>query len=296
MKGANIMDNIFDRACLIQLSTSCWQGSAKLRPTVMEKIGNSQWLKGAKVLVDPDSLSSIRSVITNGRALLQRAALPFPITGLTLVPKETITRIDATLKYIKDQFRNEVDDFLLRYDFERARAREELGDLFDASDYPVDIKSKFRFDWRFVTLSVPGKSDILSPEIYEREKEKFRSLMDETRDLVTVALREEFAGIVRHMTERLTGSEDGKPKRFKFSMMEKLKDFIVGFDDRNLFHDETLSQLVAQVGNLTEGLSIDELRDDRNLRQYIGGEMNRIKDQMDEWVEDLPRRKIRIAA
>ncbi len=53
---------------------------------------------------------------------------------------------------------------------------------------------------------------------YEREKEKIQTLMAETREPATVALREEFAEIVRHMVERLSGEEDGKPKKFKNSI------------------------------------------------------------------------------
>ncbi len=44
-------------------------------------------------------------------------------------------------------------------------------------------------------MDVPGKSGILSPELYEREKEKFHTLMEETRELATVALRESLQGL-----------------------------------------------------------------------------------------------------
>ncbi len=30
-------------------------------------------------------------------------------------------------------------------------------------------------------MDVPGKSGILSPELYQREKEKFQTLLEETR-------------------------------------------------------------------------------------------------------------------
>jgi hypothetical protein len=61
--------------------------------------------------------------------------------------------------------------------------------------------------------------------------------MEETRELPTVALREEFAGVVRHMVERLSGEEYGTPKKFKNSMMEKMGEFLESFSDHNLFND-----------------------------------------------------------
>jgi len=71
-------------------------------------------------------------------------------------------------------------------------------------DYPLDIRSKFKFDWRFLTLDVPGKGSILSPEVYERAKASFESMMTEARDLAAIALREEFAEIVSGLVDKLT--------------------------------------------------------------------------------------------
>ncbi|MGA2228960.1 MAG: DUF3150 domain-containing protein [Syntrophobacteraceae bacterium] len=289
-------ENIFQKACLVQLSTGVWQGCTALGSNLMEKIGNSEWLRGAKVLIDPDCLSSVRSVLSKARTHLAKSALPFPIHGLTLVPKETLSRIDETLCGMKSEFEAEVEKFIESYGSEREKARGSLGHLFSESDYPIDVRQKFKFEWRFITMDVPGKSGILSPELYEREKEKFQALMEETRELATVALREEFAGIVRHMVERLSGEEDGKPKKFKNSMMEKMSEFLDSFGDRNLFCDEKLAELVDQAREVVSGLSTDELRQDGNLRKYIADEMNHLRISVDGALEDLPRRKIRMAA
>jgi len=289
-------ENIFQKACLVQLSTGVWQGVTALGSNLMEKIGNADWLKGAKVLIDPDCLSSVRSVLSKARTHLAKAALPFPIHGLTLVPKETLSRIDEALSQMKPEFEAEVEKFISNYEDERQKARESLGHLFNESDYPNDVRRKFRFEWRFITMDVPGKSGILSPELYQREKEKFQALMEETRELATVALREEFAEIVRHMVYRLSGEQDGKPKRFQSSMLEKMGEFLDSFGDRNLFNDEKLAALVDQARDVVNGLSTDELRQDANLRRYIADEMNHLRISVDGALEDLPRRKIRLAA
>jgi hypothetical protein len=197
---------------------------------------------------------------------------------------------------MKVEFETEVEKFISNYEQEREIARESLGPLFNEADYPIDVRRKFRFEWRFITMHVPGKSRLLSPELYEREKEKFQALMEETRELATVALREEFAGIVRHMVERLSGEEDGKPKRFQASMLDKMGEFLDSFGDRNLFADDKLAELVDQARDVVSGLSTDELRQDGNLRRYIADEMNQLRVVVDGALEDLPRRKIRMAA
>lgn len=289
-------ERLFQKACLVQLSTSCWQGRTVLQSSLLEQIGNSGWLRGSKVLVDPESLAFIRSAVTKARVTLQKLALPFPIKGLTLLPKDSVGRIDRELSEIRDEFYAEVEIFLSKYHDERERAKESLGSLFDPSDYPVDVRAKFRFEWRFLVLDLPGKSKILSPEIYEREKAKFQSMMEETRDLATLALREEFAEIVRHISDRLTGKEDGKPKQIRSAMMDRLHEFLDSFGDRNLFQDGELASLVTKAREMVDGVSVEGLRADEGIRQRLGDEMISIRDAVDAAIEDLPRRKIRMAA
>jgi hypothetical protein len=98
------------------------------------------------------------------------------------------------------------------------------------------------------------------------------------------------------MVERLSGEQDGKPKKFKNSMMEKMCEFLESFGDRNLFQDDRLAELVEQARDVVNGLSTDELRQDANLRKYIADEMDHLRISVDGALEDLPRRKIRLAA
>jgi hypothetical protein len=289
--------NIFQKACLIQLEISCWQGSRMLDAGIMERLGNSEWLRGRKYLVNPETLNPIRAAISRARKYLQKSALPFPITGLTLVPKDALSRVDTGLRGIQEEFQGEVSAFVEAYEDARREAALQLGEFFSEADYPVDIHTRFRFEWRFLTLDVPGKSGILSPEIYEREKNKFTAMMEETRQLAVVALREEFAGIVSHLAERLSGNDDGSPKKFKDCMVQKMHDFLDSFSSRNLFDDQGLAELVAAARSMVGGLSPEDLRQDLRLRESIAGEMHRIKSVMDEsMVALLPRRKIRLAA
>jgi len=290
--------NIFQQACLLQLSTSCWQGEKTLKSSVIESKftdEQSQWLSGRKFLVSPESLAPVKAVVSRARVFIDKLALPFPVKGLTLVPKETLTRIDNGLQGIRKEFISAVSTFITGYADERREAEKSLGELFNVTDYPVDIRSKFKFEWRFLTLDVPGKSRILPAEVYEREKAKFQVMMEETRELAVSALREEFAGLVHHMLERLSG-DNVKPKRFKSSMIDKMQDFVSGFEDRNLFNDEGLADLVDQAKAIVSGVSPESLREDPGLRQRISLEMGEIKDAIANALEDLPRRKIRLAA
>jgi hypothetical protein len=79
-------------------------------------------------------------------------------------------------------------------------------------------------------------------------------------------------------------------------MMEKMGEFWDSFGNRNLFQDDRLAELVDQARDVVNGLSTDALKQDENSRKYIADEMNQLKVAVDGALEDLPRRKIRLAA
>jgi len=287
--------NIFKKACLIQLATSCWIGSKMLQPGVMEKIGDSEWLKGKKLLINPELLGPVKTTIQKARQLLVKQALPFPLHGLFLVPKDNIADVDGNLALIQQEFNSKVESFASFYDEAREEAKIVLGDLFNETDYPVNIRLKFRFDWRFLLLDVPGKASILTPEIYEREKEKFQALMEEARELSVIALREEFQEVVAHMIERLNGNGSKKPKTIKSNMVNRINEFLDSFSDRNLFNDEQLSELVTQARTAIAGVqNTYVLNYNEVLRKRFSSEMSTLKTAIDLAIEDMPRRRIRI--
>ena len=163
-------ENIFEKGCLVQLSASVWRATRKIKPEQLSGItASKEWLSAHKKLVDPDSLKPINKVVNMARSYLAGVSLPFPIQGMVFAPKEMITRVDEKLEAYKQDFNNKTDDFLASYDRLREMAMVYLGELFNELDYPMDVRSKFSFAWRFVILDVPnGNSGILAPEVYER--------------------------------------------------------------------------------------------------------------------------------
>jgi hypothetical protein len=289
-------NDVFQRACLIQLSSSIWQGTRMLEQGIMEKLGkNSEWLRGKKFLINPEYLGPIRTTIHQARNSVLKYALPFPITAIYLVPKEVLTSIDRILTHYKEEFWSKVQEFEYQYELAKEEARDILKELFNETDYPGNISSKFNFEWRFLTLDVPGKSAILPPEVYEREKAKFVTMMEESRELAISALRAEFGEIIKHLVERLN-SNNGKPAVLKSSMFNKLTDFFNSFGSRNIFNDDSLLELVEQAKEVISGVSPYGLKYNDGLRQQIASEMSNLKTAINEAIEDLPRRKIRLAA
>ena len=288
-------ENVFKKACLIQLTTSNWQGTRMLDQGIMEKLGkSSEWLRGRKYLINPELLGPIHTSTHQARNLVQQYSLPFPITSIYLIPKESLSLVDERLTLQKEKFHQKVEEFIGIYDQAREEAKEFLGNLFNETDYPVDIRSKFRFEWRFLALELPRKGSILSPEIYEREKQKFESMMQEARELAAVALREELAEIVNHLVGKLNGN-GSQPRTLKGSMFNKLHEFLDDLSTRNIFNDEKLAELAEEARAAVNGVSPYGLNYNESMKGRIKASMDALKVSIDEAIEDLPKRKIRLA-
>ena len=287
------MENMFEKGCLVQLSISKWGGVKKINDNQLaEMIDSHEWLTATKKLVDPESLKPICKVGNAARTYLTSISLPFPIQGMVFIPKEMITRVDQRLEEFKGEFNQSVDTFLRDYDKLRETAMVYLGELFNEVDYPVRVEKKFSFAWRFIILDVPnGKSGILSPEVYEREKEKFIQTMEEARSMAIESLREEFASMVERITERFSQNGDGKPKVFKNATVESFYDFFETFKERNIFQDEQLAQLVDRAQAVLRGVSPESIRTSDHLKETIRTGMAEIENAMSVALA-RPRRKI----
>lgn len=292
VRKENVMQNIFEKGCLVQLSVSQWGAAKKIdKRKIAEMVNSPEWVRASKKLVDPEALKPIAKIANKARSYLTSLSLPFPINGMLFIPKDLISKVDVKLQEFKDDFDYEVRKFLTDYPELRSLAMTYLEDLFNEMDYPVDVVSKFGFAWRFIMMDVPGNSGILSPEVYEREKEKFVQTMEEARQLAIESLREEFANMVERITERFTNGVDGKPKVFKNTTVNSFYEFFENFKERNIFKDEDLTELVDRAQAILGGTSAKTIRENGYVKERIRSGMETVEDAMAE-LFDRPRRKI----
>ena len=287
------MENLFEKGCLVQLSASVWGATRKIQPRQITDLPVSgEWLRASKKLVDPDALKPINKIINKARSYLTATSLPFPIKGMEFVPKEMISRVDERLNGFKSEFNHSVETFMGSYDRLREVAMVHLGELFNETEYPLDVRKKFAFIWRFIILDVPnGNTSLLAPEVYEREKEKFVQTMEQARELAVQSLREEFAGMVERITDRFSHGPNGDVKIFKNGTVNHFYEYFETFKERNIFKDHELSELVERAKGILGGKSAEEIRGNDRFKKRIREGMEDVEKAMAE-ILSMPRRKI----
>jgi hypothetical protein len=175
----------------------------------------------------------------------------------------------------------------------RAASKADLGPLHDDSDWPTNVRERFAMHWRFVSMA-PAESSLLSPALVARERDKFLSLMQDAAKEAVTALRVRFAECVDHCVERLSPSDGAKPKVFRDSLVENLREFFGSFGSLNLVGDGELEALVKRAQEMLSGVDAQALREDGGLRAHVAGQMSSIQTTLDSMQVDRPTRKITI--
>ena len=115
---------------------------------------------------------------------------------------------------------------------------------------------------------------------------------DEAVQLAEAAFLEELARLVDHLTERLSGQDDGRPKAFRDSAVENLTGFFERFRQLNIRSNPQLDELVADAQRFLGGVEPQQLRDDATRRQQIATQLAGVQSVVDGLLVDRPRRAI----
>lgn len=219
-------------------------------------------------------------------------SLPYPEPAIRLIRRDDIERLDSELTSLRGELANSVEQLDRRYAELRTAAQQRLGRLFNLSDYPTSLIGLFAVDWDFPSIEPPDYLRELNPELYEQECRRVSARFDEALQLAEQAFLAELSQLVTHLSDRLSGTDDGKPKVFRDSAVSKLTEFFERFRRMNVRSNEQLNQLVSQVEDLVNGVQPQSLRDNRVLRACIVTELNQLQPVFDDLLVDRPRRNI----
>ena len=269
--------------------------SSEQKAQAAESFGaEGQFLSAGKKLIDTrhPAFKAVTAVKHQIRSYWKGVSLPFPEPGIRLIRQDSIETFDGQM----NDFRYELEEKVGLLDDEFAEikdlARQRLGSLYNQGDYPASLRGLFAVEWDFPSVEPPDYLRQLSPELYEQERIRIAARFDEAVQLAEQAFAAELASLISHLSERLSGQEDGKPKIFRDSVVENLLDFFARFRQLNVRSNEQLDELVAQAQRVVSGVQPQQLRESADLRQHVALELNNVQSVLDGLMVDRPRRNI----
>jgi hypothetical protein len=260
-----------------------------------ERFGaEGNYLSAGKKLLDTrhPALKAVTAVRGRAIAYCKGISLPFPEPGIRLIRQDDLAAVSVQLISLKAELDEAVWRLDEHFDELKSAARRRLGRLYCAADYPESLRGLFDMSWDFPSVEPPPYLQQLSPQLYEQECQRVSARFDEALRLAEHAFLDELSGLVSHLTERLSGAEDGKPKVFRDSAVENLQEFFERFRHLNVRSDEQLDELVSRAQQIVRGVEPQQLRDNQPLRQQLAAQLSGVQSVLDGLLVDRPRRNI----
>ena len=254
-----------------------------------------QFLSAGKRLLDTKhtafrSVTAIRTKVTDYWKVL---TLPFPEPGVRLIKQEKLEEFAATLADYRVELADAVAELDRHFAELKQVARQRLGSLYLDADYPQTLVGLFDVQCDFPSVQPPDYLMQLSPALYEQERARMEARFEEAVELAERAFTEEFARLVEHLTERITGTgEDGQPRVFRDSAVANLSDFFARFRELNVRSNAQLDELVEQAQRAVRGVAAQDLRDSQALRHRVAGQLAQVQSALDGMLVERPRRRI----
>jgi HAMP domain-containing protein len=267
---------ILEKGCLLHLSVSSWTGVAKISNTQIEVHADKDLIKASKFLVDKENLKPIEQIRNESRNYMYSKSLPFPIPGVAFIPKDSIAEVNTQMMGYMQKFNTAVEEFAVHYDSFIEVAKGGLRELFNENDYPPDIRSKFNFQWIFLTVG-EANPNTLAPELYDLEKEKFLHTVESFANDAVNLLRNEFSKMVDNLATRL---KEGK--KFKEASISNLKGFMDEFKNLNIADDAELAILIDKTQQVLADVSGEGLRSNAELKNSVVMSLSNVQKEFDQ--------------
>lgn len=255
---------------------------------------DNQFLSARKKLIDTrhPAFQAVTAVRHRLVSYWRAVSLPYPDAGVRLIRQNDIAPFSVQMTTLQADLDEAVAALNEHYSELKSVARSRLGELFNAADYPASLTDLFQVSWDFPSVEPPSYLRQLSPELYRQESERVMARFEEAVRLAEEAFMDELSRIVSHLTERLSGTDDGKPKVFRDSAIENLTEFFDRFRHLNIRSNDQLDELVTRAHQVVRGVQPQQLRDDQPIRQRVATQLSGVQSVLDGLLVDRPRRNI----
>lgn len=284
---------IQNSAMLVDLNISVWTGR-KQDKRVSDEIDAAKSTKTRagnyhkKLLAGTQKLDDLQKLVTGIRAWHYAQTLPWSDGGSRLLPMKNFFDYKATLSDYDNQFQDAVTAFLSDYPTLVSAAAFQLGDLFDAEEYPHVDRLRDKFKFRFVFLPVPEVGDFRI-DVNEQHKDELRAQYESFyQNKLSEAMQENWDRLhecLSRLSEKLANADSPRIDKdgyenytqiFRDSLVSNAVDMCELLTKLNVTSDAKLERARKELEATMVGVTAKDLREDDDLRLGVKAEVDKI--------------------
>ncbi len=152
------------KALLVSIKMSCWTGRkydkrATASAQTAHNADNDSGNFTKKLLPDSKSLAKVIRLQSAIRKFLYKNSLPWAMEGSRIIASKEYLNFVSDFRQLKNDLDLAVEEFVIEYPGDKAKAKAKLGDLFNESEYPRVERLARKFDAAIVISPVPTIGD-----------------------------------------------------------------------------------------------------------------------------------------
>lgn len=228
-----------------------------------------------RLLPGSSELSEVTACVTRMRKFCYEKTLPWLSDGSRILNAKYHQEFTKEFSKLKTDFESAVKDFCKAYPALQAAAKQQLGSLYDSSEYPApsEIREKFHAEMDFLPL--PDVKDF-RVDISDAQKRDFVEKMKQTEAAAAKSAAERIHAVVKTAAEKL-----GKPDAiFRDSLLENIGEMVALLPMLNISGDAELERARRELDKFVKGNSADKIRADDTVRADAAKTLRAVEDKM----------------
>ena len=286
--SANSKSNLAEKALLIKLHIRGWSGTKNDKDVErhVSEWANCEESAGRyiKRLLSKEALAPIVAAAGEARTLHYRLTMPWDDGAYRLLPNQLLEEYERKMDALIEkriEARNTLVANYRRFVDERRR---QLGNLYRPEEYPTEDWLRDRITMAYSVSTVPDTRHFVA-DLSEKQAAKIRRDIEKrlTAQIETTVtfLWKRLGSAIEQCAERLAPTEDGKPKIFRDSIFEYLRETAATIPKLNLTGDQALNTLAKNVQKLLADIEdYDTLRERK--KSFDSDAHGKVKSQLDD--------------
>ena len=216
-----------------------------------------------KRLLPKAAFAALTATMSEARTKHYANSLPWDDKGARLLTVANYEHYTELMDGLRERVVRQRARFIEDYDDYIDQARLDLGKLFRIEDYPSKEDLQGRFAIRYRITPVPDADHFiaqLASDDTERVKRDIESHIEEQLHGAVGDLYRRLGEAVERVSERLREDDEGKPLVFRDTMISNIRDLVDVVPRLNIFGDDELASLCAQVKEKIASVEPDSLR------------------------------------
>lgn len=292
----NATEQLQAQTIAVQMDMKRFGNSKKIDDSCMTDIertlqASADRIKATQVIVNSKhpAYSAVTSHMSKVKREFKDRTVSYPEPSIRLMH---VDRLERFQEYMTEQCQI-LDNLVATLDMHRDElvedARRKLGRPFKEEYYPRSFVGQFAIEVSYPAIGPDERLQRLNPELYEQQKRRFATMMEQAIEETTTALATELQDILGSIASQLT-----QGKQLRTNMFDPLNNFLDRFADVRLGSSRAIQDVVDQARSILSARDPVSIARSASVRTTIAQSLAPLADNVSQFVQDAPYRMIQL--